>query len=583
MKFKYILLATSLFNLSLFSCSEDVIDPITPTTPEVPTKSVYLGIAPKINPVQTKAVITQFTAEDNIGVFVTTGSLGNNYTPESANIPSFFDGKFWAQKKQLEINSSAAVFAYYPYNSAVTDGTAVPVETASQTDYLYAVSTPVNQEKPTAELSMKHALSLISIVVKKNDYQKEGKVTKIEIEGVKTAGTMNISNGLVTPSGNNSSVSQITDIVINDAKLVRTGIITIPAVFDETSGVKIKVTVDGLIYAYDVPASHKWEAGYQYIYTLNMSKIYIPEPETTLDIEFWDKFGKEDNMSFGDNATSMLSIASNYTMFGKIVVKGEGRDFGVFVRNRSDKPFEGKLRMSLWQGDKLIEQYPAYEIGIDKKYFDGFRIPCFVTCAPGVYQLRPLFQEKGKTEWVWPRYSGGVEDADWTYTVQDKITTPALRSINIEGYLADESLIRTVEKDKPFKVEYTLTNRAGVALKGNIKAVWHRVFDGRFYDTWENDGISWEDEIGYTAIDLTANIKKYKGDLSCCITIARPSVTRCGASISLYYKAEGSTEWVLMRNDNDNVFEYLKDAINEQDVRDTFSKGQSTNMINVKL
>lgn len=78
-------------------------------------------------------------------------------------------------EKDLVLSEEGTAFAYYPYNSKVTDGTVVPLEIESQTDYLYATPAVVDEKNPIAQIGMKHALSLISVRIRKNDYQHAGK------------------------------------------------------------------------------------------------------------------------------------------------------------------------------------------------------------------------------------------------------------------------------------------------------------------------------------------------------------------------------------------------------------------------
>lgn len=68
--------------------------------------------------------------------------------------------------------------------------------------------------------------------------------------------------------------------------------------------------------------------------------------------------------------------------------------------------------------------------------------------------------------------------------------------MNLEGYQSESNVIRFVKLNQPFNMEFTMTNRAGVPLNGEIKAVWHRTFTGEFYLQSDADESVWEDEIG---------------------------------------------------------------------------------------
>ena len=82
------LLVMSLLSLAIFSCSkeDDIIDlPVTPPVPEEPVtppepEPVYLSINPYIAGVEpvTRGIITNFTDNDRLDIFLTDGELGTN-------------------------------------------------------------------------------------------------------------------------------------------------------------------------------------------------------------------------------------------------------------------------------------------------------------------------------------------------------------------------------------------------------------------------------------------------------------------------------------------------------------------------
>lgn len=142
-------------------------------------------------------------------------------------------------------------------------------------------------------------------------------------------------------------------------------------------------------------------------------------------------------------------------------------------------------------------------------------------------------------------------------------------------------------------MEYKISNRAGVPLKGEIKAVWHRDFSGEFYPSWENDGITWSDDIGRTTINISNNERYYEGEITCKITTNRPDVSRCTPVIHLYYKAERSDKWEYLRCDCDNTLQSIK-GIEDQEIRNetgeliggisiTMNRNNSFNFANINI
>lgn len=105
-----------------------------------------------------------------------------------------------------------------------------------------------------------------------------------------------------------------------------------------------------------------------------------------------------------------------------------------------------------------------------------------------------------------------------------------------------------------------MTNRGGIPLEGEIKAVWHRTFTGEFYPVRYNDGSVWSDEIGRMPIHMASTTKKYEGKILCNILINRIYPKKYSPQISFYYRAEGSDTWMLMRNDSDSELQRWKGA-----------------------
>ncbi len=62
--------------------------------------------------------------------------------------------------------------------------------------------------------------------------------------------------------------------------------------------------------------------------------------------------------------------------------------------------FKGRLKYSLWQGDKMVEQFPSYYF--ESYYYNTVEIPCFITAAPGTYRLKMLLKEEGSNTWILP-------------------------------------------------------------------------------------------------------------------------------------------------------------------------------------
>ena len=95
----------------------------------------------------TKAVITgtEFTtseAEAGIGLFLLDGT-GATYGSNPANVKYYHSSSKWVADSPLRVGGTAGtLYGYYPYNSTVTDITAIPVASSvNGTDYLYSTPT----------------------------------------------------------------------------------------------------------------------------------------------------------------------------------------------------------------------------------------------------------------------------------------------------------------------------------------------------------------------------------------------------------------------------------------------------------
>lgn len=557
----------SLLGLAMFSCTkdDDLIElPVTPD-PEQPVtppeaKPVFLGINPviaSIEPVTTRGIITNFTDNDRIGLFLTDGELGANYqeNTEAANVPAMYQQGNWKVEKDLELTKAGTAFAYYPYSDKVIDGAALPLEIQSQTDYLFATPSVVDEKNPIAQVGMKHALSLVSIRIRKNDYQHAGKLTKVEVLDVQQTGTMNIATGVVTRSGPTAIYSVDRNLVLDDNDLVKTQMIMLPTIIAEAPGnIRFQITIDDKYYTWDVPKAHNWEAGKEYTYTLNLSKTPEELPDLELDVDYWTKYGKDDNIVLEDHTQPgsayyrVVDVEMDSYPYGRTVVQGESYIFTGVVNDRKNG-FKGRVKYSLWQGDKMVEQFPSYYF--ECKYYNTLKVPCFITAQPGTYRLRMLLKEEGTNNWILPseRYSN---EQDWVINVKKDNNIPSLSSMNMEGFEPSDNAIRFAKLNIPFNMEFTMINRSEMTLKGEIKAIWHRTFTGEFHANSNNDGNTWEDEIGKISINIPAFTKEYKGKLPCVITINRTYPNKYCPQISFYYKNENSNTWELMRSNSDS-------------------------------
>lgn len=193
-------------------------------------------------------------------------------------------GQVWTAEEPIYLNKALCnVNAYYPYDESMTDIEAIQIEAASQTDYMYADNTvQVNAENKSATLTMKHALSVITLNLKKGSYTGAGTITKISMrgQGIGNSSKLNGKTGeLYDISGINEELSQNVSLSLAEDQTVHILFVPNPI----TSNVKISLWVDGNEY-YVVTPGTLFEQAYRYEYTLtvdegvlNLTAVHVGE------------------------------------------------------------------------------------------------------------------------------------------------------------------------------------------------------------------------------------------------------------------------------------------------------------------
>lgn len=558
-----------------------VVKPEEPADPEEPdVEKTYLSIMPSIKDMQVqRAVIEAWKEGHCLGVFSGT----------DMNIPFIFDGKEWKAEKKVEVTVEQQVYGYYPYASQSNDIAAVPVDITTQEDYMYGEG-GVSITQPTAALVMKHALSLIKVLIKKNDYTGEGVVKAITFEGVHLTASMDVVTGTVTPSQNKGIYKAGGNYTLDDASPVYVEAILPPVTTAE--GITVTVNVDDKDFIYSIPASHEWRQGMVYTYTLNMKSGYNCEVDVDnvpIDEEYWSTFGKTDKIVMRDNGTDRIYIRPNYTEYGYDTYTGEGKVWGFFLRYRNrggNEDFSGQARFVLMDGDRIVEQYQPFDIKCGNGAWDGYRKYCYVQAVPGTYRLAVLFRKSGESTWFKHYgYDQNSNDEEWMYEVKPTTEIPALRMITLENQKCNTFLAYRVPDNDWFNIVYTISNKSKKAMKGTIKVIWERNFkfkSNTYRPSAKRDNTlddeEWCDEVGSCVIDIAAGVHFWKGIVSCKFPIHRENprdadsgVGYCTPMVHLYYQAEGSSEWKLLRCDAEYLFNRDYEGPESAQIDETFN------------
>lgn len=240
------LLAISAF----YGCQEVIIPDPTPSDLMVPlevsmsTATLTKGLIKETNLPNGASV--GITVKDDYGVY--TGELFTNikYTAQSES-----GNQVWVSDSPVMLSSeTGTAYAYYPYNSAIEDITAVTVKASSniQIDCMWGQPVSVSKDSRNARFTMKHALAAVRITYVRGSYAGEGKVTKVSFGGscIGTAGYLDITDGtLHTIIGKGGTISPTMTAKTLSSTLQESEIIVIPT--GEKQG-KITITIDGKDY-----------------------------------------------------------------------------------------------------------------------------------------------------------------------------------------------------------------------------------------------------------------------------------------------------------------------------------------------
>lgn len=219
--------------------------------------------------VLTRSTKDTFEQGDEIGIFVL-DEMGSKYNDCfcSWNNKATLLENGWKIEKNIYLNEKDGTMkAYYPYNTEVAQPTQIPVESATQTDYLYSRSISVNVENPVVTLQMQHALTLVKLVIKKDGYLGEGDVTGVSLQGINKEGTLDISTGeiRISKTGNESYKGAFK---LTDEPLI-IGIIALPQIVTSTT---VLLYLDGERYGFKLPEG-EWTQGKETTYTLGINTV----------------------------------------------------------------------------------------------------------------------------------------------------------------------------------------------------------------------------------------------------------------------------------------------------------------------
>ena len=187
------------------------------------------------------------------------------------------DGSIWNMVGENVPNLSGTdgiAVAYYPYSSTATDYTAIPVESATQTDYMYSGwSNDLNNLAPQAEFTMQHALAVVRVKLAVSaNYTGDKSATAVTIasDGFMAAASLNAETGALTgKTGAGAEHTQEELALELDVTGKDVDFLVIPA--DAPAEITFIATIGDKQYAASVTPGEALAQGLIHTYTLTLS------------------------------------------------------------------------------------------------------------------------------------------------------------------------------------------------------------------------------------------------------------------------------------------------------------------------
>lgn len=302
--FVSLLLVTS---ATLTSCNS--LDEDSPTN-----SNGQLNISVGVYHTQSRTIITDGYLPDGskIGVMLDDGDATsydgyNNvvYTADGTG-----DSQTWSSTIKVALNSTAAtLYAYYPWASG-TDITAIPIETESQTDYLYG--TPIENVsafKADNMITLNHALANVNITFERGVYAGTGDITQVAVQsaGLAAGGTFNAKTGEYSAfKGEGNAIVQNLNATLDGDAI---DIMAVPT--GANAAVIISVLIDGKVYN-AIASAKSLQKGNSYLYTLSFTESGMTVGLQT--VTAWTN-NESGSLSSIANSASVYAVAAD----GKLV------------------------------------------------------------------------------------------------------------------------------------------------------------------------------------------------------------------------------------------------------------------------
>ena len=289
-------LVSTVTGLGLAACSDETESPVvpdeSPLAVNVFTQEVSRGLVHgSFLPDAAEIGLSLYTAE---GAAYRTGYENIKYTAAGTG-----DAQTWSTPNIPTLSSiEAKLVAYYPWADG-TDYNAVPVETDTQTDYMFSGwVNGLSNANNEAYITMDHALTAVRLSLVNEGFTAGADVTALGVksEALGTSATLDASTGKLTGiQGVGTEFIMPADFSVT-AQATDTEILMVPDV-DKTTGVTtLSATINGKKYAANINFTESYKQGYIYTYTLALKNTGLSV--INVSVTPWQE-GTQDNGDLG--------------------------------------------------------------------------------------------------------------------------------------------------------------------------------------------------------------------------------------------------------------------------------------------
>ena len=213
-------------------------------------------------------------------------------------------------------STPAKLVAYYPWADG-TDYNAVPVETSTQTDYMYSKwLTGLSNANPNASIVMQHALTAVRVALVKGDFTADVDVSSVSVKSpaFATAGSLDATTGALSGlTGTGEAVTVTADFPLT-AQATNVEVMAVPDVSVAAGVTTVTTQIGDRKYSVNINFTESYKQGYIYTYTLTLNNTGMEV--TSVAVTPWQE---------GTQDTGDLGVDNDYIV--KIEVPENGYTF----------------------------------------------------------------------------------------------------------------------------------------------------------------------------------------------------------------------------------------------------------------